>query len=91
MGHYTLIEGDDVRTGATAVLPHGGNLFQERVPAGPVAELPNELVSPLFQAAIEATEETIYNALFMAATVTGYQGRTVHALPVERVVELIVG
>lgn len=34
VGHYTLIEGDDVRTGATAVLPHGGNLFQERVPAG---------------------------------------------------------
>lgn len=34
VGHVTLIEGDDVRTGATAILPHGGNLFQEKVPAG---------------------------------------------------------
>jgi D-aminopeptidase len=34
VGHATVIEGDDVRTGVTAILPHGGNPFQERVPAG---------------------------------------------------------
>ncbi len=34
VGHRTLIEGDNIRTGVTAVLPHGGNLFQEKVPAG---------------------------------------------------------
>jgi len=33
VGHRTLVEGDDVRTGVTAILPHGGNLFQEKVPA----------------------------------------------------------
>lgn len=33
VGHVTLIEGRDVRTGVTAVLPHGGNIFQEKVPA----------------------------------------------------------
>jgi D-aminopeptidase len=33
VGHRTLIRGDAVRTGVTAVLPHGGNLFQEKVPA----------------------------------------------------------
>src|SRR5215831_13895771 len=33
VGHRTLIEGDSVRTGVTAVLPHGGNLFQKKVPA----------------------------------------------------------
>ncbi|MBC7185711.1 MAG: P1 family peptidase [Calditrichaeota bacterium] len=33
VGHYTLVEGDSVRTGVTVILPHGGNLFQERVPA----------------------------------------------------------
>ena len=33
VGHVTLIEGEDIRTGATAILPHGGNLFQEKVPA----------------------------------------------------------
>lgn len=34
IGHFTLVEGDDIRTGATAILPHGGNLYQDRVPAG---------------------------------------------------------
>jgi len=34
VGHVTLIEGDDIRTGVTAILPHGGSLFQEKVPAG---------------------------------------------------------
>lgn len=33
VGHRTLIDGDSIRTGVTAVLPHGGNLFQEKVPA----------------------------------------------------------
>ena len=31
VGHVTLVEGDNVRTGVTAILPHGGNLFQEKV------------------------------------------------------------
>ena len=34
VGQVTLIEGDLVRTGVTAILPHGGNLYQEKVPAG---------------------------------------------------------
>lgn len=33
VGHTSLIRGDSVRTGVTAVLPHGGNLFQRKVPA----------------------------------------------------------
>src|SRR5215813_8089207 len=32
VGHTTLIRGDDVRTGVTAILPHNGNLFLEKVP-----------------------------------------------------------
>ncbi len=32
VGHVTLVHGDDVRTGVTAVLPHGGNLFRDKVP-----------------------------------------------------------
>jgi D-aminopeptidase len=46
-------------------------------------ELPNAQMSPLFQAAIEATEEAIYNSLCMAETMTGYHGRTIHALPLD--------
>lgn len=33
VGHRTLVKGEAVRTGVTAVLPHGGNVFQEKVPA----------------------------------------------------------
>src|SRR2546421_3613807 len=33
VGHTTLIQGENVRTGVTAILPHGGNLFREKVPA----------------------------------------------------------
>jgi len=33
VGHVTLIEGDSIRTGVTAIIPHEGNLFQEKVPA----------------------------------------------------------
>jgi D-aminopeptidase len=34
VGHRTIVEGSSIRTGVTAVLPHGGNLFQDKVPAG---------------------------------------------------------
>ncbi|HCS49791.1 MAG TPA: aminopeptidase [Candidatus Aminicenantes bacterium] len=34
VGQVTLIGGKDVRTGVTAILPHGGNIFQDKVPAG---------------------------------------------------------
>jgi D-aminopeptidase len=34
VGHFSLVAGEDIRTGATAVRPHDGNLFQDRVPAG---------------------------------------------------------
>ncbi len=44
-------------------------------------EVPNAQMSPLFEAAIEATEEAIYNSLCMAETMTGYKGKTIHALP----------
>ena len=33
VGHTTVIEGDSIRTGVTAILPHGGNLYSNRVPA----------------------------------------------------------
>ena len=34
VGHTTIVRGNDIRTGVTAVLPHPGNLYRERVPAG---------------------------------------------------------
>jgi D-aminopeptidase len=34
VGQVTIIEGETIRTGVTAILPHGGNLYQDKVPAG---------------------------------------------------------
>ncbi len=46
--------------------------------------LTNDAMSPLFEAAIEATEEAIYNSMLKATTVSG-NGHTVEALPIDRV------
>ena len=61
---------------------HGETSPQQR------SVLPNDAVSPLFLAAIEATEEAIYNSLFRATTVTG-RGHTVEALPIDRTLEIL--
>ncbi|HXY96906.1 MAG TPA: P1 family peptidase [Steroidobacteraceae bacterium] len=45
-------------------------------------------MSPLFEAAIEASEEAIYNSMLKATTTTG-NGHTVEALPIERTVEIL--
>lgn len=50
--------------------------------------LPNRAMDPLFWAAIEATEEAVYNSLFRATTVMG-RGRTVNALPLEETLEIL--
>ena len=47
----------------------------------------NDAMSPLFLAAIEATEEAVYNSMFKATTSIG-NGHTVEALPIERTVEI---
>ncbi len=50
--------------------------------------LPTDATSPLFEAALEATEEAVYNSLFQATTVRSAIG-TAEAIPVERVRELL--
>ena len=52
------------------------------------SDLSNSNVSALFEATLEATEEAIYNSLFMAESVTS-NGRTVEALPVEETVDIL--
>jgi D-aminopeptidase len=49
---------------------------------------PEDALSPLFQAAIEATEEAIYNSLLRAETVRGYRG-VVRALPVDSTITIL--
>ncbi|HEX6316327.1 MAG TPA: P1 family peptidase, partial [Gemmatimonadaceae bacterium] len=52
-------------------------------PVRQVGDLGNDAMSALFQAVVEATEEAIYNSLFKATTVTS-RGRTIEALPLDR-------
>jgi D-aminopeptidase len=77
--------GDYVIAVSTAYrIPHEtSNSFDE------LKLLRNDNISPLFLAAIEATEEAIINSLFAAQTTTGDQGHQVEQLPVEKVVELL--
>jgi D-aminopeptidase len=51
-------------------------------------ELANEEMSALFQSVVEAVEEAIYNSMFTATTVTG-NGRTIEAIPLDRVREVL--
>jgi L-aminopeptidase/D-esterase-like protein len=52
--------------------------------------LPNERLNPLFEATVQATEEAIVNALVAAETMTGVDGRTVIALPHDRLQEVLM-
>ena len=58
-----------------------------RAAASAVEQLPNDLVSPLFQAVVEATEEAVINSLFAAEAMDGHQGR-IEALPIDEVLRL---
>src|SRR5437762_6254753 len=53
-----------------------------------VEMLTNDAISPVFLAAIEASEEAVYNSLFRATTTTG-QGHTVEALPIDKTTEIL--
>jgi D-aminopeptidase len=51
--------------------------------------LPNDAMSPLFLACVEATEEAVYNSLLRATAVNGRGGTRVEALPIERTIEIL--
>lgn len=52
-------------------------------------DLANEDMSGLFQAVVESTEEAIINSVLRATTVTGVDGRTVEALPIDATLEVL--
>jgi D-aminopeptidase len=51
--------------------------------------LANDAIDPLFQGAIQATEEAVVNALVAAETMTGRDGNRVYALPHDRLREAL--
>ena len=60
---------------------------QRRSEPIPIVDLPNDRISPLFEAAVEAAEEAAINSMF-AATATDGNGSHIDALPVDEVVKL---
>ena len=76
------------RTGSASTNGSGDFVIAFSTAREPEQLLGNNRMSPLFLAAIEATEEAIYNSLFRATTTTG-NGRTVEALPLERTLEIM--
>lgn len=76
------------RTGSSGSNGSGDFVIAFSTQRNPARLVTNDEVSPLFLAAIEATEEAIYNSLLKAVTVTG-NGHTVQALPIDRTVEIL--
>lgn len=101
VGHRTVRFGDGAlspgqgpaRTGVTAILPHGGNLFREKVPAAShvINGFGNSigLVQVDELGAIETTEEAIINALFAGRGMWGRDNHHVPGLPVGRVLAIL--
>lgn len=54
-----------------------------------IPDLSNDHMSPLFLATVEATEEAIYNSLFMATDMVGQKGRVMKALPIEKTLQIM--
>ena len=72
---------------AVSVYPE--NLIDESTDKYYPTLLHNDAMSPLFEATIEATEEALWNSLFMATDMTGRGGLTVEAIPIEAVLEVL--
>ena len=64
------------------------NAFQ-RTDFTKVAELPNDMINPLFEATVQATEEAIINAMVAAETMVGINGNKAYALPHKLVIGVL--
>lgn len=72
-----------------AVSVYKDNLIEENSDFYYPTLLHNKAMSPLFEAAVEATEEALWNAAFAAEDMEGYNGYKLKALPTEKVIELM--
>ena len=75
-------------SGDYAIAFSTANRINASQPVRDIKILGNDAMSPLFQAVIEATEEAIINSLLKATTVTG-NGRTIEAIPIDKVKEIL--
>ncbi len=77
------------RTGSSMAHGSGDYAIALSTDRGPAAKLEGALMTVLFGAAMEATEEAVLNSLFAATTTVGFRGRVVRALPVDEVLQLL--
>lgn len=76
--------GDFVLAFSTAYrIPHKSETLHK-----PLKLLADRAIDPLFTAVVEATEEAIYNSMFKAISVTGYQGNRAEAIPLDKVLDI---
>jgi D-aminopeptidase len=61
VGHTTIVEGDRVRTGVTAIVPHGGNLFQDKVAGAVVGETNDGGLNDI--RGLHVTREHVFDAI----------------------------
>jgi D-aminopeptidase len=76
------------RTGSAASNGSGDYAIAFSTNRQSTALLSNDNMSPLFLAAIEATEEAVYNSLFKAKTTTG-RGHTIDELPIDKTIKIL--
>jgi D-aminopeptidase len=72
---------------AFSTSPEARRTADRRAHPAAIVDLPNDQMSPLFEAAVEATEEAVINSLFAATSIDG-SGHHVDALPVDQVIKL---
>lgn len=65
-------------------IPHKSETMTDTAP-----RVLNDFMSPLFLATLEATEEAIYNSIFMAEDMIGQKGRKMEALPIKQTLEIL--
>ena len=87
-GDYVLAFSTSPMVRRRVVQGGGGGRGGTSSPVRQVEDLGNDAMSALFQGVVEATEEAIYNSLFKATTVTS-RGRTIEALPMDRLREIL--
>lgn len=73
---------------STARVYHHSGHFEVTAPSGAVL-IDDDQLDSLYEAAAEATQASIYDALFEATTVTGREGHTVHAMPSDLVLQML--
>ncbi len=65
-------------------IPYDSKALETSIP-----DVSNDHMSPLFLAVVEATEEAIYNSLFMATDMKGQKGRFMQALPIKKTLKIM--